>query len=683
MTLAGRLRRRTTVKLSGNVQRRARRTRACCATAAGAPTKLDAAERRWAGTTRASSRRRRSSSMSPRYAVGIDLGTTHSALAVAAPSTAGARRGRCRSRSSSRAGSVEARPLLPSFLYFAHESEGPQALPWDAERRVRRRRVRARPRRGRARARSSRAPRAGSSTRRSIAARASCRSARPRTSRRSRRSRRRGATSSTSSRRATRASRRRRRGARATRTSSLTVPASFDAAARELTVEAALAAGLETLTLLEEPQAALYAWIAAHGDALAQAGPRRATWSSSSTSAAAPPTSRAIAAVERGRLARARARRGRRPHPARRRQHGPRARAPRRGRSSTAEGKDDRPLAAWRARARVPRAKERLLARRVAAPRRPSPSPSRGVGAPRRRRCAPSSRATRSTRTLVDGFFPAVAGRRAPGRRARAAASRSSACRTRPTRPSRGTSRRSSRARPARWRARGLAGDGARRAPTLLHPTAVLFNGGVMKADAAARPRSSRRSTRGSTPTARPRCACSTGPISISPSRAARAPTASRAAAGPAHPRRHRARLLRRHRERGARGARASSRRSPRCASRRSAWRRAPRPTLPPHELGVVVGEPVRFRFFGSSVRREDQRRRRARATGRTASSRSCAPIEVTLPAEGRREGDVVPVRLRVAASPRSARCCSRPSPLRAAEGGRALGVELSVRGEG
>jgi len=32
----------------------------------------------------------------------------------------------------------------------------------------------------------------------------------------------------------------------------LTVPASFDAAARELTVEAARAAGLENITLLEE-----------------------------------------------------------------------------------------------------------------------------------------------------------------------------------------------------------------------------------------------------------------------------------------------------------------------------------------------------------------------------------------------------------------------------------------------
>jgi hypothetical protein len=47
----------------------------------------------------------------------------------------------------------------------------------------------------------------------------------------------------------------------------LTVPASFDAAARELTREAALAAGLPMeLVLLEEPQAAVYSWLAARGD---------------------------------------------------------------------------------------------------------------------------------------------------------------------------------------------------------------------------------------------------------------------------------------------------------------------------------------------------------------------------------------------------------------------------------
>jgi hypothetical protein len=41
----------------------------------------------------------------------------------------------------------------------------------------------------------------------------------------------------------------------------VTIPASFDPAARELTAEAARAAGYEHLTLLEEPQAALYSWI--------------------------------------------------------------------------------------------------------------------------------------------------------------------------------------------------------------------------------------------------------------------------------------------------------------------------------------------------------------------------------------------------------------------------------------
>jgi molecular chaperone DnaK (HSP70) len=47
----------------------------------------------------------------------------------------------------------------------------------------------------------------------------------------------------------------------------LTVPASFDAAARDLTVEAARAAGFEHVTLLEEPQAAFYAWLDGQGEA--------------------------------------------------------------------------------------------------------------------------------------------------------------------------------------------------------------------------------------------------------------------------------------------------------------------------------------------------------------------------------------------------------------------------------
>ncbi len=46
----------------------------------------------------------------------------------------------------------------------------------------------------------------------------------------------------------------------------VTVPASFDAIARELTERAAEAAGFRNLTMLEEPQAAFYAWIDRHED---------------------------------------------------------------------------------------------------------------------------------------------------------------------------------------------------------------------------------------------------------------------------------------------------------------------------------------------------------------------------------------------------------------------------------
>ena len=50
----------------------------------------------------------------------------------------------------------------------------------------------------------------------------------------------------------------------------VTVPASFDPVARELTVVAAREAGFDRVTLLEEPQAAFYAYLATRGDAWRQ-----------------------------------------------------------------------------------------------------------------------------------------------------------------------------------------------------------------------------------------------------------------------------------------------------------------------------------------------------------------------------------------------------------------------------
>ncbi len=98
---------------------------------------------------------------------------------------------------------------------------------------------------------------------------------------------------------------------------------------------------------------------------------------------------------------------------------------------------------------------------------------------------------------------------------------------------------------------------------------------------------------------------------------------------------------------------------------------------LPPQEVGLVVGEPVRFRFFGSSVRREDQ-------VGTVLEEwtpdtlEELEEIQADLPAEGRTPGEVVPVRLhafvtelgtlRLEAVPRS--------------GDERWNVEFNVRGE-
>ncbi|CDY75363.1 DnaK-related protein [Caballeronia glathei] len=66
---------------------------------------------------------------------------------------------------------------------------------------------------------------------------------------------------------------------------------------------------------------------------------------------------------------------------------------------------------------------------------------------------------------------------------------------------------------------------------------------------------------------------------------------------------------------------------------------------LPAQEFGLVVGEPVHFRFFGSSVRRQDQ-------VGtlldywQPEELQELDEIQASLPSEGRTPGEVVPVKL-------------------------------------
>jgi hypothetical protein len=71
---------------------------------------------------------------------------------------------------------------------------------------------------------------------------------------------------------------------------------------------------------------------------------------------------------------------------------------------------------------------------------------------------------------------------------------------------------------------------------------------------------------------------------------------------------------------------------------------------LPPQEFGLVVGEPVHFRFFGSSVRRHDQVGTRL-DHWEAAELQELGEIELTLPADGRTPGEIVPVKLRAAVS--------------------------------
>ena len=101
---------------------------------------------------------------------------------------------------------------------------------------------------------------------------------------------------------------------------------------------------------------------------------------------------------------------------------------------------------------------------------------------------------------------------------------------------------------------------------------------------------------------------------------------------------------------------------------------------LPEEEVGLVVGEPVRFRFFTSTTRKDD-------AVGQVvdverASLLELAPVEVTVPAEGRRPGEIVPVRLSAEVTEVGQLVLGATPTTPRAEGER-FSVELGVRGEG
>ncbi len=582
-----------------------------------------------------------------RYAVGIDLGTTHCAVAVASIGDAVEAVGGAATASRPEVldvpqlvgrGELEARSLLPSFLYFAHETDGPQSLPWDATRTF--------AVGEHARARGIDAPAR-------VIASAKSWLSHPSVDRRS------GilplqAPEDIEKISPVEASWRylehlqeafdARFGggesALASQDVVITVPASFDASARELTVEAAIAAGIEKPTLLEEPQAALYAWVEALGEAwrkelrpgdvvlVVDVGGGTSDFS-------------AIAAVEReGALELQRVAVG----------------------DHILLGGDNMDLALgllvrqkleadgitvdrWQAASLVHAcrvAKEQLLS---------NPSLSAAPIAIASRGSALLGHTLRTeltrdevTRTLVDGFFPEVARDARPVVRARAGLTQLGLPYAQDAAVTRHLAAFLGRQAGALAKLPGFERPAGTRAPSLLHPTAVLFNGGVMKA-----------------PALRDRLIATLGAWLAA--EGAPAPrvlagadldlAVARGACAYALVRRGRGLRIRGGTARAYYvGVESAAPAVPGLEPPVSAMCVAPfgmeegtEAALPPHELGVVVGESVRFRFFGSTVRRDD-------AAGavhedwRREGLEELPPIEVTLPAEGRREGDVVPVRL-------------------------------------
>lgn len=611
--------------------------------------------------------------MSARYVVGIDLGTTHSAIAYIDTTEAEAT---MRPRELGvpqlvTRSALEERPLLPSFVYFAHESEGPLPLPWAADRTFAVGTY--------ARSRGVEAPQR-------LIASAKSWLCHPTIDRRAGILPRDGAADIERI-SAVEASYRvldhlaETWNARfgpdhplASQDVILTVPASFDAAARDLTAEAALAAGIEQLTLLEEPQAALYAWLdqtgarwrneLAPGDVLLVVDIGGGTTDFS-----------AIAVVEReGSLELHRVAVG--DHILLGGDNMDLALAYAVKKRLEAEGT---PLDAWQLASLVHGArgaKERLLS--TADDRAPVVIPGRGsklIGGAVRTELQRSELET----LLLDGFFPDVPASARPLVRARAGLTQVGLPYAQDAAITRHLAAFLTRQATALSTLPGRALPAGRRAPSLLHPTALLFNGGVMKGDLL-RDRLvsvlSRWLAEDGAPAVR---VLGGADLDLAVARGAAVYGATRRGRGI--------------RIRGGTarayyvGIESAMPAVPGMDPEVIALCVAPfgmeegsAATTAAEELGLVVGEPVRFRFFGSTVRRTDVVGASLERFGDELEE--LPPIEATLPADGRRPGDVVPVRL-AASVTEVGTLLLEAVPTSPAKPDERWKIELSVRSDG
>ncbi|MBS0465889.1 MAG: Hsp70 family protein [Proteobacteria bacterium] len=418
----------------------------------------------------------------------------------------------------------------------------------------------------------------------------------------------------------------------------VTIPASFDPAARELTAEACRAAGYQRLTLLEEPQAALYSWIqasgggwrkqVAHGDVILVVDVGGGTTDLS-----------LIAVLERdGNLELQRIAVGE--HILLGGDNMDLALAYGVARKLAQEGKQ---LDAWQTRALAHgcrAAKEQLLADE-ALQAVPVVVPSRGS------KLIGGSIRTEVTRDevlalLVEGFFPQVAVSDKPQTRARAALTQLGLPYAQDAAVTRHLAAFLSRQAGATAQIEGLQGKPD---ASFLHPTAVLFNGGVLKA----------------APIEQRIVQVLNGWLAAEdapPARLLEGANLDLAVARGAAYYGHVAASGRGVRIRGGTaqsyyvGVESNMPAIPGMEPPISALCLAPfgmeegtEVTLEAQEFGLVVGEPVRLRFFGSSVRRADSVGTLLDFWG-PEELVELQEIEAHLPAEGRAPGEVVPVQL-------------------------------------
>ena len=419
----------------------------------------------------------------------------------------------------------------------------------------------------------------------------------------------------------------------------VTIPASFDPAARELTAEACKAAGYQHLTLLEEPQAALYSWIQAsggdwrkqvkHGDIILVVDVGGGTTDLS-----------LIAVLERdGNLALQRVAVGE--HILLGGDNMDLALAYGVARKLAGEGKQ---LDAWQTRALAHgcrSAKEQLLADDTLQSV-PVVVPSRGsklIGGSIRTEVARAE----VLAMLVEGFFPQVAVTDKPITRARAALTQLGLPYAQDAAVTRHLAAFLARQAGATEHIDGLQGTQPEGA-AFLHPTAILFNGGVLKAPQIEQRIQSVINGWLTADGAQPARLLDGANLDLA---------VARGAAYYGHVRQGRGVRIRGGTAQSYYvGVESNMPAIPGMEPPMSALCLAPfgmeegtEVALDAQEFGLVVGEAVRLRFFGSSVRRTD-------AVGTLLDFWGpeelveLQEIELNLPADGRTPGEVVPVTL-------------------------------------